>query len=300
MNAVTEAWRRIETWLQTFAPTRAKGLRPGVTPEELADAEKRMGLILPEDFKASYSIHDGDEGNYLLMGYSDFYLLSYVYSFREIFHDLLQDAKWASRKPGFVSDPARQSLPIQQVWCHPEWIAFAGDGSGYHWCLDLAPAPGGTRGQIITWDHEDGPANLLFPSFAALLAAYADQLEAGYYVGINPIIQLSKLTHLQERRAAFQEPSPGKPMLYQAIKSGWESGNYMEESLDIFRDVLQLEAATPEDRFFAYYAIITWCVMTDGDDEVPMWIAQLEAEASQMPPTHWIHEEAAQLRRCSM
>ena len=70
----------------------------------------------------------------------------------------------------------------------------------------------------------------------------------------------------------------------------------MEESLDIFRDVLQLESATPEDRFFAYYAIITCCIMADGDD-VPMRIAQLEAEASQMPTEHWIHEEAAQLKR---
>src|SRR5258708_9816419 len=238
MDSVTELWQRIDTWLHTFAPTRAAHFGPGVTPEELAEAEAMLGLALPADFKASYRIHNGAGGKgYLLMGYPDFYPLSNVYSFEEIFHDLLQDAKWAKREPIFVSDPARQCLPIQRVWFHPQWVAFAGDGSGYQWCIDLAPAPGGTRGQIITWDHEAGPANLLFPSFEALLSAYADQLEAGFYLGHNPIIQLEGLTCLQERRAAFQESSPGKSILHQAIKSVWEQEERTYEGLDIFRQV---------------------------------------------------------------
>jgi cell wall assembly regulator SMI1 len=36
MNSIAESWKRIDTWLQTFAPARATELHPGVTPEELA------------------------------------------------------------------------------------------------------------------------------------------------------------------------------------------------------------------------------------------------------------------------
>lgn len=297
MDSVTELWRRIDTWLQTFAPQRSAELLPGVTPQELVEAETAMGLTLPADFKASYRIHNGAEGNSgLLMGYPDFYQLSYVYSFGQIFPDLLQDAKWANRVPGFVSDPARQSLPIQRVWCHPQWVAFAGDGSGYHWCLDLAPAPGGTMGQVITYDHEDGPANLLFPSFEALLSAYADHLEAGLYIGSRrPLIPLEKLTRLQERRTAFQQPSPAKSVLFQAIRSAWEYDT--DKSVETFKQVLQREAAFPEDRCFALYGLIACCEnVEEYEDEVPSFVAQLEAEAHGMPETHWVHEEVTLLK----
>jgi len=294
MDSVTQLWKRIDTWWQTFAPSAQ--FSPGATPEELAEAEVRLGLTLPQDFKASYRIHNGDTGGSRLMGYPDFYSLSYVHSFAEIFQDHLQDAQWAKRKPGFVSDPVRESLPIQPIWCHPQWVTFAGDGSGYQWCIDLAPAPGGQKGQIIAWDHEDGPAQLLFSSFEALLSAYADQLEAGLYPGTNPVIPLEKLTHLKERRVAFQEPSPAKSLLHQTIRRGWEPDNNIEGILSSFRQVLQQETSTLEDRFFAYYGLITWCVTEWGyDDEVPSLFAQLESEAHRMPPTHWVHEEVALL-----
>jgi len=299
MDSVTELWRRIDSWLQTFAPQRSTDLLPGVTPKELAEAEAAMGLPLPADFKASYSIHNGAEGKGgVLMGYPDFYPLSHVYSFEEIFHDLLQDAKWANRVPGFVSDPARQSLPIQRVWCHPQWVAFAGDGAGNHWCIDLAPASGGSMGQILLWDHEDGPAGVLFPSFEALLSTYANQLEAGLYLGHPPMIKLKGLSYLQERRAAFQQASPAKSHLAQAIRNTWDWDP--DEGVKIFQQVLQMEAATSEDRFFAYYGLFTCYEMMGEYEEVPSLFAQLEAEARRMPEMHWVQEEVALLKPWAM
>ena len=302
MDTVVVLWQRIETWLQTFAPQRRAELRPGVTSEELVEAEVRLGLTLPEDFKASYRIHDGAEGHgYLLMGYPNFFPLRYVRALGPVFQDPLQNARWANREPGFVSDPARQSQPIQPVWCHPQWLLFASNGGGYYWCVDLAPAPGGTSGQIISWDHEDGPAHLLFPGFNALLATYTDQLEAGLYCGDHLIIQLEKLTYLQERRAAFQQPSPAKSLLFQAIKSAWDLDQAIEDTLDLFKQIFRMEAATSEDRFFAYYGYITVCVSgSEYDDEIPELFARLEVEAQSMPATHWIHEEMALLKSWSV
>ncbi len=40
MDTVTTLWQRIDSWMRTFAPTRAADLLPGVTPEELEEAEE--------------------------------------------------------------------------------------------------------------------------------------------------------------------------------------------------------------------------------------------------------------------
>lgn len=300
MDSVIELWQRIDTWLQTFAPTRAADFGHGVSPDELAEAEATLGLALPADFKASYRIHNGAGGNgYLLMGYPDFYPLSSVVSSPEAYRELLQDAEWAAKKPYWLKN--QEHLPVQPVWRHPAWLNFAGNGAGDHWCVDLAPAPDGFFGQVLSWGHEVSVDAVPFKSFEELLSTYADQLEAGLYLGHSPIIQVAELTHLQERRAAFQQPSPAKSVLHQAIRSAWEHIQDIDEGLDTFRQVLQMETATPEDRFFAYYGLITWCLTEWGyDDEVPTLFAQLEVEAQSMPVTHWIHEEVTLLKPWSI
>ena len=67
--------------------------------------------------------------------------------------------------------------PVQPVWWHHDWIPVAADRAGNLACLDLAPALGGTEGQIIDWDHECGPSRVLYPSLERLLAGVADQME---------------------------------------------------------------------------------------------------------------------------
>jgi cell wall assembly regulator SMI1 len=46
MDTVVHSWQRIDAWLETFAPGRASGLRPGVPLEGLALAETKIGLTL--------------------------------------------------------------------------------------------------------------------------------------------------------------------------------------------------------------------------------------------------------------
>jgi hypothetical protein len=46
----------------------------------------------------------------------------------------------------------------------------------------MAPAAGGQVGQVLAYDHDDGgPTWVIAPSFQALLAQWAEWLEAGYY-----------------------------------------------------------------------------------------------------------------------
>ncbi len=248
-----------------------------------------MRLTLPEDFKASYRLHNGASGSGLLIEYPDFYPLSGVNPLD--FSVLLQDASWVAH----ISQRAVPSQFIQPVTSSPQWLTFAGDGAGTQWCIDLTPGLDGTKGQVILWDHESPSAQLLFPNFGALLSAYADQLEAGIHVGYGLIVNVKKMTYLKERRTAFQHITPAKSLLSQAIRSAWEYDT--DKSLDTFRQVLKMQAATPEDRFFAYYGLITGYTMQgDDENELPSCFAQLEADARSMPTTHWIHEEIPLLR----
>jgi len=54
---------------------------------------------------------------------------------------------------------------------------FASDGGGDSLCLDLAPAEGGTVGQVIAMSHETGDRPVLAKSFAEFLALLAQRLE---------------------------------------------------------------------------------------------------------------------------
>ena len=54
-------WQRIHTWLDANAPAGYGLLRPGASLKEIRAAEKAMGLKFPDDIKASYRIHDGQD-----------------------------------------------------------------------------------------------------------------------------------------------------------------------------------------------------------------------------------------------
>lgn len=69
---------------------------------------------------------------------------------------------------------------------------------------------------------------------------------------------------LFELRAAFQQATPANLLLHhQAISRARDEAEDIESSLSTFRQVLQMETATPEDRFFTYYGLITWCATED-------------------------------------
>jgi|SRR5581483_608276 len=320
MDTIAEAWRRIDRWFETFAPAYAHTFLPGVTDKELAEAEAILGVTLPADMKASYQIHNGvSTSNEIFLSGKD---LSPLESLIELWKSQLdlskRDPAWAQQAPIWVTESGiYPPQPVQPVWWHQAWLPFMGTSDNF-WCLDLAPASLGQVGQILEWDHEVGPWKVRFSSIEALLSTYADQLEAGFYAQHgSPLIPLEQLTHLKERHAAFQQPTPGKPLLQQAIRSAWNfrfeddasitayemtfegSPSSYDKAFDdriaIYRQVLQMHEATPDDRFFAYYGLVSLYMKERGflDDPNSSLFVEWEAEASNMSPTYWVHEEIA-------
>jgi cell wall assembly regulator SMI1 len=190
--------------------------------EELVQAEATLAVTLPEDFKASYRIHNG--GVSLFVGMSESFLpLADVVGDWFVYQDLKEhQSGWAETPPGFLTDPERKRPPIQPVWWHEKLIPFATDGAGNTWCVDLDPTPGGQVGQIIDWDHEDGPTRVLFPSFQALLSQLAHDLEAGKYLFFSNRIEErlteGKAARDQAKEYDEEQTSPGSALFAQAYQ----------------------------------------------------------------------------------
>lgn len=174
--SVADTWKRIDAWLKTHNPKLAKALNKGVTDKEIAQAEAKLGVKLPSDFKESYQLHNGQKEGDLIPppnnNDSGYILLP--------LKDILNEWKmWKGLidKGEFANDESNPAKGIRTDWWHPGWIPFASNGGGDSFCIDLAPAKGGKAGQIITMNHESAERELLAPSFAAWLATLAEDLE---------------------------------------------------------------------------------------------------------------------------
>ncbi|WP_165423835.1 SMI1/KNR4 family protein [Ktedonosporobacter rubrisoli] len=292
IQSVSISWARIDTWLKANAFQAWQGLNPGASQEEIAKLEAAIGEQLPEDFKASYCIHNGVkfgyEFEYVFMGMTEFCpLTSVAGGERDLYYYLLQEKEWADQVPKLV-DASR----IQPVWRHPKWLTFAKDSSQEQdWCLDLAPASLGQRGQIISWMVDDGPGEVIFPNFASLLATYADLLEAGFLLGFYslPYYILTR-EQIQHRRSSFLCATPAKPLLQQAVQLAWAEEE--ERSQALCKQVLQMADATVEDRFLAYSALFSsYQGRGYADSEAESFFTQWKIEALNVPEEHWTRAE---------
>jgi cell wall assembly regulator SMI1 len=173
MELMIGLWQRIEQWLAAHAPHILDTLNPGASEAEIAEAEATLGFALSEDFKAFYRIHNGGGAGLLAIEGVDQGLLP--------LKRVVQTYETVDDPPGFVTDPSRKHPPVQPVQWHSGWLVFAENGAGSFLCLDMAPATGGQVGQVIAYDHGDGPSWVIAPSFEALLSQWADWLEADYY-----------------------------------------------------------------------------------------------------------------------
>ncbi|MGV9920507.1 SMI1/KNR4 family protein [Streptomyces cellulosae] len=170
-GAVPEPWRRLPEEVPGAAPAPSadpelleRTLRErlpdaiGATEEEIAAAEARLGVALPDELKALYRVtrarwedwggdHAAEER---VSDAVDCELFSL---------DGLYIADAASRPCPwqFAADDAVVTAPdaaVQGLVGSPGWIVFGDNGGGDRLAVDLTPGPGGHTGQVIVIDHE--------------------------------------------------------------------------------------------------------------------------------------------------
>jgi cell wall assembly regulator SMI1 len=180
---VSASWSRIEQWLDAHARPLRKSLAKGASPGQIQRLEAKLGTVLPDVFKESLAVHDGQKQDADLIpddGIGSFYFLrskDCVAQWKD--WNLVQDA-------GEFDDAEPQPAEgIARCWWNRAWIPFASNG-GDSLCLDLAPAAGGKSGQIILVRHDEAERRLMAGSFDEWLAQLADAIEAG---GIDYLLE---------------------------------------------------------------------------------------------------------------
>ena len=169
-------WRRIADWYAANTPSGLP-LARGASESRIAAWEQTLGLSLPADLRESYRLHNGTGGVFLLY-FGELMTLDGVERMWRRYGDWQRDNGY-----GVGDDWVTQAEgPIKPFWWSPARVPLTDNGGGDPVFLDLDPAKGGRRGQLIKYNHEVGPQFVLARSFAGWLGEIADGLEAGRFV----------------------------------------------------------------------------------------------------------------------
>ncbi len=137
-------------------------LRKGASEKAIAAAEKALGQSLPEDVKAFYRAHDGSDDDPAVDN-RELLSLERMVGEWKVWKDLLDKGTFEK------NDHGTPGKGVQKKWWIAEWIPVTYDGSGNHHVIDLAPAKGGTVGQILDFWHDDDPRNVVAKSLVEWL-----------------------------------------------------------------------------------------------------------------------------------
>ena len=172
-------WQRIAKWYADNTPSGLT-LADGASHEQLAAFENAVSQRLPPDFRESYLLHNGTGDSFLLY----FGELMTLDAIEKIWR---RYGEWQDTRSYGIGDDWQTSAkgPIRPFWWRRSRIPITENGSGDHVFVDLAPAKGGRRGQLLKYSHETGPAFVLAESLSAWLAEIASDLERGKYVYIE-------------------------------------------------------------------------------------------------------------------
>ncbi len=168
-GTITERWDTIETWLEENAPGALATLRRGAPAAEVAAAEQALGVSLPEDYKELVARHDGQRDLGPMVGFCTLLPVGELRKNREWLEGLMAESAF---------DAARTDAGIQPVAWHGGWIPI-GHFQRDYMVLDLAPAPGGTRGQIFLCYVDDDRRAIVAKSCAELLSRFFRELQDG-------------------------------------------------------------------------------------------------------------------------
>lgn len=171
-----ETWVKIENWLQNNANGIFDSLNEGAEEGDFEELEDLINKRLPDEFKAFYSIHNGqnyDDGG--LIDTEELLSTQRIMEEWQVWKDLQE-------KGVFDEQVSEADDGIKEKWWHPAWIPLTYDGSGNHYCLDLSPDEGGTKGQIIRIWHDGPERELIASSFTEWIKGYAECLEKDEYV----------------------------------------------------------------------------------------------------------------------
>jgi cell wall assembly regulator SMI1 len=171
---VSDLWKRIIAWFSINVPANLCSFGQGVSEEELASAESKMRVRLPDDVRESYLLHNG-------MGRIDFFDAHKLLTLEEVVcaWKMSESALEYLELEGYENtiDSTSEDLVKNRMW-NLLWIPIMGADEDKV-LIDLDPGPSGIVGQLI--ETCGGPPLRLANSFRDFLSQYASDLESGKY-----------------------------------------------------------------------------------------------------------------------
>ncbi|TDC62695.1 SMI1/KNR4 family protein [Actinomadura sp. GC306] len=221
-GSVPEPWRRLPDPAPEAVPAPSADLDllkrtledhfdgvPGATDAEIAAAEQRLGVALPEEIKVLYRVVGprGLEWNADFAAAERFYeaVRCEVFPLEEVYiaHAASRPCPWRFAAMEAVSTPS--DAAVQGVVGSPGWIVFGDSGGGDRIAVDLTPGPRGHAGQIIMLSHERSiGADLLADSLTEFMTdrdAHADdtrhddELPAVARVNVRSLTNIEAAVH---------------------------------------------------------------------------------------------------------
>ncbi|WP_075693245.1 SMI1/KNR4 family protein, partial [Streptomyces acidiscabies] len=139
----------------------------GATEEEIAAAEARLGVVLPEEVKALYRVTRArwedwsTDDDYAA---SRHHCESVGFELFGLEHVFVADAEHRATPWEFAAMEAvatRADDAVQRLAGSPGWITIGDNGGGDGIVVDLTPGPRGHLGQVILLSHEEDMGGVL-------------------------------------------------------------------------------------------------------------------------------------------
>ncbi len=174
MKTIEECWQILEAQLPA-----GESLASGASDAAIREAESKMKVELPEDFRQFLARHDGS-GECFIAPYKIGGGGQKLLNLAEIL------CIW-TEKVEMLDEYGPQGLsheqegPIKPCWWNHRWIPFTDNECGDFIYLDFDPAKEGTSGQVVDWWHEPAKSTFQAASFREWLNEVADNVLTGVY-----------------------------------------------------------------------------------------------------------------------
>ncbi len=163
-----DTWRSLERALRRYYPHKLRALNGPALTRDIKRLEDTLGTRLPRTMRDSYRIHDGQtvtDLHEMLYEHEELLSIDHIISAWEEWQQLAAGGAFAYRMPVAARG-------VQPLWWHPLWIPITSNGAGGYHCIDLDPAEGGRKGQIIHIDRRGAARMVVARSLRVLLIAW--------------------------------------------------------------------------------------------------------------------------------
>lgn len=179
--ALSTVLEKLTSELTAHRPELVAALQPGIDDDDLAKLSKALQRAVPDDLAALLRWHDGsarDGGNliwnYRLLGAEE------IGEIVTMFRGHLAAGEFADKIDWWVNG----------------WLPILDNGGGDYICIDTAGSFGGAAGQLLEFQHDDDPRDVIAPSLEKWLAAIAAALESKMFDGSRPRDEAAFKSHL--------------------------------------------------------------------------------------------------------